>query len=648
VNITQRLARQIGGWLAGAAKRFASVDDIRFLGNRIRPRQTNRSWTDPVSNLILLHQLKLRTEIPRIASGRPLPLDTLQSFLHESTHQWCFSAPVGKALALLTTRARNRAWFRTGNNASKSHHTESPGDYTRNMFADVVRAAVSSELLRPLAEGMALYAEFDAVPGASKVVAQPLVNAQRLYTPLEEMVEVFRQHGTERAESIRELFELYERTLLSVRSADEAVERKLNLLCQPLDVEKGGYLAGYLAVKQLIATMRGGSERAQHDSSLCLMFLRNFFYCDMGLVATILAPGEPNVFAERLVRYLQRRFRQFDELARTERRLTPVLKRIEEEYLREDEGVTSHTTWLQPEVDVDDAVANVESAVSPIETPEPLVAEGRRLLRELILATVRPSSSWELLGRVQGMQNRAALARRDFISFGTLPVDYQLGGDDHSILEVFAEGQFLLNAPLAKGVDYRPNDSSVIELIYDPIDGSVFASCTSGAFAVAVRHLTPSQIDGRREAVSQYPPRSCNSIEAETQLMTAKVEDALEHVGLDKSLHELTNIARKVANRLYTQWMEANDKVIRDAEQCRARMERTGFWTLAGGQRELLRALTITSVLAADIVPERGLADVLAEEGIEWPRVVAEFDRLEREHGYKLVARMHGMVLSNV
>ena len=648
MNVTRLIGRRIHGWLAPFAKRFAGVNNTQSLGRRIRPRQTNRSWTDPVSNRMLLHELNLRTEIPRITSGRPLPLDTLQSFLHEATHQWCFSAPVGKALALLTIRARSRAWFRLGSKATKSPHSESPEECTRNLFADVVRAEIASELLRPLAEGMALYAEFDAVPGAFEVVAQPLANAQRLYTPLEEVAEIFRQPETATAERTRKLFELYEQLLLSVRWSEAAVERKSNLFCQPLDVGEGGYLAGYLAVKQLVRTLRGGSERARQDSSLCLMFLRTFFYCDMGLVATILAPGEPDVFTERILHYLRLRFRQFDELARTEWRLAPVLERIEEEYLREDEGVRSQTTWVAPEAGVDDLFADLESVISPIETPEALVAEGKRLLRELIVATVRPTASVELQAREQGMQNRPALLRRDFISFGTLPVNYQLSADDPSVLRVFVQGEFLFSAPLARGVDYQPNDSSVIELFYDPIDGSVFASCTSGASAVAVWHLRPSQVDGRREAVSQYPPRSCNIIEAETQLMTAMVEEALEQAGLDRSLNELTNTAREVTNRLYTQWMEANDHIITNAERCRSRMRGTGFWTLLGEQRELLRTLTATSLFAADIVSERGLADILTEEGIEWASVVAEFDRIQRAHGYRFITRMHGIVVSNV
>ena len=196
-----------------------------------------------------------------------------------------------------------------------------------------------------------------------------------LYTPLEQMAKIYGQHGYTPAESTRMLFDLYEQLLLDVRRSDAAAERKQNLFCQPLDVGKGGYLAGYLAVKQLIRTLRGGSERAQQDSSLCLMFLRSYFYCDMGLVALILAPGEPDVFVDRLVNYFRLRFRQFDELARNERRLAPVLERIEEEYLREDEGVRSHDTWVVPETGIDDLFAALESVVSPIETPEALWAQ---------------------------------------------------------------------------------------------------------------------------------------------------------------------------------------------------------------------------------------------------------------------------------
>ena len=148
-----------------------------------------------------------------------------------------------------------------------------------------------------------------------------------------------------------------------------AVETKSHLFSHSLDVKKDGYLAGYLAVKQMIATMRRGIGGQGQDSSLCLMFLRTFFYCDMGLVATILFTGEPDVFAERLFDYLRLRFRQFDELARTESRLTPTLERIEEEYLHEGEGVRSHTTWVASAAGVNDILSDLDSVVSPIETP---------------------------------------------------------------------------------------------------------------------------------------------------------------------------------------------------------------------------------------------------------------------------------------
>ena len=68
------------------------------------PPPINRSWTDPVSNLMLLHQLDLRSALARLRDREALPQDALPSFLHESTHHWCFDSPVGLTLSLVTLR----------------------------------------------------------------------------------------------------------------------------------------------------------------------------------------------------------------------------------------------------------------------------------------------------------------------------------------------------------------------------------------------------------------------------------------------------------------------------------------------------------------------------------------------------------------
>ena len=85
------------------------------------------------------------------------------------------------------------------------------------------------------------------------------------------------------------------------------------------------------------------------------------------------------------------------------------------------------------------------------------VVESMRLLRDWIVAKVRPTPVFELQARAQGRENSAALLRRDFISFGTLPVNYELDTDDPTVLRVFVEGQFLFSAPLAPRSTLEPD-----------------------------------------------------------------------------------------------------------------------------------------------------------------------------------------------
>ena len=80
----------------------------------------------------------------------------LANFLHEWTHRWCFQSLVGSALALLRMRAACRE-FRD-----------------RSAFDDYVRCMTASTILEPVAEGLALFAEFDTYPGRSPWLSQTL------------------------------------------------------------------------------------------------------------------------------------------------------------------------------------------------------------------------------------------------------------------------------------------------------------------------------------------------------------------------------------------------------------------------------------------------------------------------------------------
>src|SRR5687767_4294217 len=113
----------------------------------------SQAWTDLISNVTSLE--------PRLTNDDPSPWlgwgtagpERLGVFLHEATHHWCFLSPVGFALAGMAMRSRQKML----------RYLEQPdASATRALTADIGRVNATVAFLRPMAEGLALFAEFDS------------------------------------------------------------------------------------------------------------------------------------------------------------------------------------------------------------------------------------------------------------------------------------------------------------------------------------------------------------------------------------------------------------------------------------------------------------------------------------------------------
>jgi hypothetical protein len=241
-----------------------------------------RSFTDPLSNLVIFSSINLERHLREILEF-DLPLESLPSFLHETTHHWCVISPVGIAEMLLFFRARRAAWkfFMLSNRKD----TDVPGPFghlhdeirrTSDVLDAVVRYEFTQGLMRPLSEGIALFAEHDASTGAAATVSTPL----RLVAMLYARGLAFRK-GTN--------LEKMPLVLAGGRLTMDHIRRKADLMLQPLDCEKGGYLPGYLMVKTLWMFNLLHLECPKFlDSDFFLQFSRSFFYDDWEMVACLL------------------------------------------------------------------------------------------------------------------------------------------------------------------------------------------------------------------------------------------------------------------------------------------------------------------------------------------------------------------------
>ena len=147
-----------------------------------------------------------------------------------------------------------------------------------------IRYFAALEVLRPLIEGMALFAEFDVVPGDGNLRVVPLTWLGILAYP-----GLVRSNGGDRT-----LEEAIRSAISRLRTVESTAERKDNLLCQPLNPRsEGGYLAGYMLVKGLWQRTRTQSSLAG-DAELWLAFVRAWIFHDTELAWELQRPVDPD------------------------------------------------------------------------------------------------------------------------------------------------------------------------------------------------------------------------------------------------------------------------------------------------------------------------------------------------------------------
>src|SRR5258708_11032875 len=119
------------------------------------------SNTDPISNSVLISGLDFQRDGGNLLLPGRYPMACLGSYIHEALHHMCFRSPVGSAIAYLYHRGFLRAFDHTTLGEAAAYD-----EY--QVLEDTVRVETILTIMRPLAEGIALFGEFDAWPGASK------------------------------------------------------------------------------------------------------------------------------------------------------------------------------------------------------------------------------------------------------------------------------------------------------------------------------------------------------------------------------------------------------------------------------------------------------------------------------------------------
>lgn len=246
-----------------------------------------RSYTFPTSNHVHLAGFDIERDLRAFISGTLGP-DLLLPFIHEVTHRSCFRRRVGTALAVMGTRIRL--------DEVQALLAGRPGaDSTR----DFIRYSVALSYLRPLAEGIAMFAELHATPGESSADVEAISWAKPLF--LRPILH------TSPEDADRET----QKALGAARLAARALREQL--FSDPLNGSRGGYLPGYLAVRKMwqFAVSHAPLFR---DTSVFSAFLVEWFFGDPAVAAKLLADdGESAELVEWLDVVVSEKLRIFSD-----------------------------------------------------------------------------------------------------------------------------------------------------------------------------------------------------------------------------------------------------------------------------------------------------------------------------------------------
>jgi hypothetical protein len=515
-----------------------------------------RAFTDLVTNATTFTDFDLPKDLTTILPPSAIPPAACPALLHESVHHWCFMTPVGAALSALIVRSQMLAlqWSLDGRDETAS------AAYMAHLSAEGMMA-----LLRPLAEGMALFAEYDVMPYPQTPV---------ISTPMSWIYVLFARP------TLEELEKSYGRSLMyhlsDQRLSERVMRRKADLLLQPLATSRGGYLPGYLSVKGL---WREAFSRCAklHDADLFYSFLRRYIYGDYGLVRQLLEP-EGGVGVMSWVSYLRGRVEQFLQLDFEKE----VDRFIETTLTDEGPRESGHLVFL--------------STHEPIATLPMDHKRGRELLVDLTESLLAEPMFCQLgeAASTARFMHAQSLAFRHLLWFGQMPVDIRRA--DESKVGVSVGGSRLFDVPtLAAAAADEIERKGTIDVYVAPygnfwglvvaVDGRAVAVHTIGGSAEDVARFRGAAADRKRVESFQDQMKETLRILLETtgrREVLSKARQLFDH-GADLVYRDLAMI-----------WARR-----KDAATCYESMQSDGVFGLLKDDLKLLKATAALSIGAA-------------------------------------------------
>ena len=495
-----------------------------------------------------------------------------------------------------------------------------------------MRFEFAQKLLRPMAEGLALFAQYDVEPHPkTKIISRPMSWAYNLFTRPEE------------DESARKLFRPLLAALRRMRLTDASVKSKANLFLEPLKASAGGYLPGYLTVKGLWRLARRVTPRFD-DPDLFYTFLQRYIYRDYGLVALLLQErvvGQPAAMA--LVEYLENRIASFGYLdleAEADR-----LDRMEEIIIHDPEG------GISPAINTDPA----------------LVEEGKRLLREAS-EQLSPGEDDPPEIRIAKVASSMTLAQRELMCIGRATV--QVEPAEPGFIRVKLDGETLLEMPAVKKWKPRPERgmltlylslSALYKVVAVTVKSKLIAIglplnieetlkqtvvTIAAEHGVETRRLGESDALRMREQIENYVLDQAMADEMDG-LSNQVREDFIDAIGFRKAYLVGLEAVSRSAERIYKipalGWADKDT-----VEACYSKMAESGLREVLKGNTKLLRAASRLSLAASvglseeEVTEHFRLPDMTVREALE------ALAKCGKEAGFPLVYSFDGVLDSFV
>jgi hypothetical protein len=557
---------------------------------------SNDNWTDLVTNTTSIEPLRFGVNLRQWLGLGTAPSDQLSVFIHEATHHWCFMSPVACALAALSLRAQRRTLILT-----QAGHDE---DLESLLLDDLIRIQIAMKFLRPFAEGLAAFAEFDAISRVRSTVQSSVMRwVGVLYMdPASTALDM----GKVPAEVAIDVN--LATVICRLRQDSATLDRKASLLLDPFRADAGGYLPGYLSVKSLWRTLGRQCHRVLSETDLFLMYLRSFIYDDLGFVATLLDPTtQERRTASPIVNHISRRLNQFSEMTESE--------------------VNAYEQSLIHNFDIFKINAGIGVSESD-------AVQGRRLFDDILSELNEPkesAGSYEDTLRWYGFQ---MLSRRQFLNLGSLDVQVTVTETGkviaHDGSTTLHEGRVLdMSRTLAR------SSHGTLEVVFSMQRNSLCRAIvvTQEAKVVSCEVLGPnSQVLDTQNAIQHTFIRRRQILELDGVLSSA-TEEVISGRWIQ---YELDHIMAQVNALIDGFYQDIALRFARDYEAidtCAALMRDRGLYPLLRTSRQIRGAALVG--IACSLDPHLdAVTGCFSAAGLDLSETLTELQRSYNKHGF--------------